>query len=438
MKYFGKKMMVMGLMILVLVFSACGSKNSAAKTAEGEKKTITMMFPGAGDEPGLYEPMIKPVLEKYFQETGVSINCEFYQFNDYFQVIEIKIGSKSEDYDILAVDVPMVAGYVNRGYLASLDQYYSAEEKNQFVSSAVNASSWNGVFYAPPLSSSSQLLWYNKDLLNQAGITIRDSDVNNRLTYEEVTEYARQAVSKLDPTHTNGIAGIMFEQVSRTYQMNALPNSMGEKSIGDDGLTVDGIINTQGWIKSLTWYQNLYKDNLSLQGYNGDETGGLYISGKVVFLIGGDWVQFFGPLNFDYGYAPVPAFKGYENKVATPTGSWHIGINNYSKNKDMAAEFIKWITLGDGHTLWIEACGELASTKAAINKILNDPDADPIKKIANYEATNTAFPRALTPGYSEYSTIMDAMWEDVRNGSDIKNSLDNAVREINSALAKYK
>jgi ABC-type glycerol-3-phosphate transport system substrate-binding protein len=429
----------MSLMAVALILSTCGNRDSATKAVKNGEKVITMMFPGAGDEPGLYEPMLKPVLERYFQETGINVNCEFYQFNDYFQVVEVKIGSKSKDYDVIAVDVPMVAGYVNRGYLASLEQYYSAEEKAQFVPAALNAGSWGGVFYSPPLTSSSQLLWYNKDLLNKAGVTIRDSDVNNRLTYEELTEYARQAIAKLDPNHTNGIAGIMFEQVSRTYQMNALPNSMGEQSIGNDGYTVDGIINAPGWIKSLTWYQNLYKDNLSLRGYNGDEVGGIYKSGKVVFLIGGDWVEtYLAPFAFDYGFVPVPAFKGYENKVATPTGSWHIGINSYSTNKDLAADFVKWITLGEGNTLWLDACGELAATESAIGKILNDPDADPIKKIANYEAVNTAFPRALTPGYSEYSTILDAMWEDVRNGSDIKNSLDNAVREINSALAKYK
>jgi ABC-type glycerol-3-phosphate transport system substrate-binding protein len=341
MKGFIKKGMTLGLLVCMLVLIGCGNKNAAKGAADNSEKSLTMMFPGAGDEPGMYEPMLKPVLEKYFQETGIRVNCEFYSFDDIFQVIEVKIGSKSKDYDVIAVDVPMVAGYVNRGYLAPVDQYFSAEEKKQFVPSALNAGSWNGVFYSPPLSSSTALLWYNKESL------------------------------------------------------------------------------------TLDWYQSLYKDGISLRGYNGDEIGGLFQSGKVIFLIGGDWwtPAYHDDIPFEYTFAPVPAFKGYEDKVGTPTGSWHIGINNYSTRKDMAAEFIKWITIGEGHTLWIEACGELETTKSAINKILSDPNADPVKKIAAYEAMNTAVPRALTPGYSEYSTILDAMWEDVRNGSDVKNSL---------------
>ena len=59
-------------------------------------------------------------------------------------------------------------------------------------------------------------------------------------------------------------------------------------------------------------------------------------------------------------------------------------------------------------------------------------------KIAAYEAANTAVPRALTPGYTEYDTVVNNMWEDIRNGSDVKGSLDNAVSQINTAFEKYK
>jgi hypothetical protein len=96
------------------------------------------------------------------------------------------------------------------------------------------------------------------------------------------------------------------------------------------------------------------------------------------------------------------------------------------------------MTLGEGQAMWLKAITDVPATKAAINQIRNDPNADPVMKIAAFEADTTAVPRALTPGYPEYSTILDSAFEDIRNGSDVKGSLDNAVREINSAFAKYK
>lgn len=419
-------------LLLVGTLALTGCKGGKGSAPEGEK-TITWLTLGREDTPTSWDKLLPPIIEQYYQETGVRVVMENYNFNDLFQVIEVKIASGSKDYDVISVDVPMVAGYVTRGYLEPVDRYFSQEEKNQIIPSAIEAGSWKGVFYAPPMNTSSMLLWYNKGLLDQAGVTVRDSDFNNRLTYEEIAEYCKAALAKLDPNHTNGIAGLMFQQVSRTYQMCSLPNSMGEKSIGDDGLTVDGVINSPGWVKAMTWYQDLYKNGLSLRGFNTDEVSNLFTSGKTLFLIGATWTL--GRVGgMDYGYAPLPAFKGYEDKVGSPTGSWHFGINKASTKKDLAADFIKWMAIGPGNPLWLKANSDVPSTKAGIAASENDP----IMRIAAYEAEHTAVPRAITPGYPEYSTIMDAAFEDIRNGSDVKQTLDTAVRDINSAFAKYK
>jgi ABC-type glycerol-3-phosphate transport system substrate-binding protein len=437
MKNYFKVFAVLILSALILNSAFAGGNKDQSAGAAGGAQSIVWLSQGAGDEPTVWEQLTKPILERYYQETGVRVIGEFYTFDDLFQVIEVKIASGSKDYDAISVDVPMVAGYVNRGYLAPMDQYFSAAEKQQFIPSALNAGSWDKVFYAPPMNTSSQLLWYNKGLLDQAGVTVRPSDVNNRLTYEEIEEYSRQALAKLDPNHTNGIAGIMFQQISRTYQMCAIANSMGEKSIGDDGFTVDGVINSAGWIKAMTWYQSLYTNNLALRGFTADEISNLFNSGKVLFMIGGTWTPS-QIANTTFAYAPVPAFRGYETKVGSPTGSWHFGINKASTKKDLAAAFIKWLSLGEGNTIWLRTNNDVPSTQSAITAIQNNANADPVMKIAAFEAANTAVPRALTPGYPEYSTIMDAAFEDIRNGSNVKTTLDNAVRDINSALAKYK
>ncbi|MDR0473046.1 MAG: extracellular solute-binding protein [Treponema sp.] len=425
------------LFIATCVFGNAFAGGKGQSSGSDESKSIVWLSQGPGLTPGQWEGLTKPILEQYKRETGVTVRGEFYTFNDLFQVIEVKIASGSRDYDVISVDVPMVAAYATRGYLEPMDRFYTDAEKRQFIPSALAAGSRGGVFYAPPMNTSSQLLWYNKGLLDQAGVKIRDSSVTNRLTYEEVVDYAKKALTVLDPNGRNGIAGLMFQQVSRTYQMCAVPNSMGEKSIGDDGFMVEGVINNPGWVKAMTWYQDLYKNGLALRGYNADEVSNLFNSGKVLFMIGGTWTP--GQISdTSFGYAPVPAFRGFEGKVGSPTGSWHFGINKASTKKDLAGDFIKWMTLREGNTLWLKANNDVPSTQSAISTIQNDPNASPIMKIAAYEAANTAVPRALTPGYPEYSTIIDGTLEDIRNGSDVKQALDNAVRAINSALAKYK
>lgn len=416
------------------IFGAVPAMASEDKPFEGQEITFADTGGGSWDE------KLEPIIAKFEEETGAKVNMELYAHSDYLEMLQVKLPSESDDYDVIGVDVPLVASYATKGWIAPMDSYFTDDEKAQFASSALDAGTWDGVFYCPAMNSSSQLLWYNTELLGEAGVEVPESSVENRLTWEQVVDMAKKTLEVVDPDGTKGIGGIAFEQVSRTYQMNQIPNSLGGKNIGDDGYTAQGIINDDAWIEGATWYQNLFKDGISLQGFTADDTGSFFQAGKIVFLIGGTWTDT-NCKNEEmdtYGYAPVPAFEGHEDQVGTPTGSWHFGIPVNAKNKDLAAEFIKYMSIGEGNELWLEANGDVPATIAGADKIMNDENAEEYMKIAAYESSNTAVPRALTPGYTEYDTIIQNTWEDIKNGSDVTESLNNAAEKIEGAMEKLK
>lgn len=416
------------------IFGTVPAMASEDKPFEGQEITFADTGGGSWDE------KLEPIIAKFEEETGAKVNMELYAHSDYLEMLQVKLPSESDDYDVIGVDVPLVASYATKGWIAPMDSYFTDDEKAQFASSALDAGTWDGVFYCPAMNSSSQLLWYNTELLGEAGVEVPESSVENRLTWEQVVDMAKKTLEVVDPDGTKGIGGIAFEQVSRTYQMNQIPNSLGGKNIGDDGYTAQGIINDDAWIEGATWYQNLFKDGIALQGFTADDTGSFFQAGKIVFLIGGTWTDT-NCKNEEmdtYGYAPVPAFEGHEDQVGTPTGSWHFGIPVNAKNKDLAAEFIKYMSIGEGNELWLEANGDVPATIAGADKIMNDENAEEYMKIAAYESSNTAVPRALTPGYTEYDTIIQNTWEDIKNGSDVTESLNNAAEKIEGAMEKLK
>ncbi len=416
------------------IFGAVPAMASEDKPFEGQEITFADTGGGSWDE------KLEPIIAKFEEETGAKVNMELYAHSDYLEMLQVKLPSESDDYDVIGVDVPLVASYATKGWIAPIDSYFTDDEKAQFASSALDAGTWDGVFYCPAMNSSSQLLWYNTELLDEAGVEVPESSVENRLTWEQVVDMAKKTLEVVDPDGTKGIGGIAFEQVSRTYQMNQIPNSLGGKNIGDDGYTAQGVINDDAWIEGATWYQNLFKDGVALQGFTADDTGSFFRAGKIVFLIGGTWTDN-NCKNEEmdtYGYAPVPAFEGHEDQVGTPTGSWHFGIPVNAKNKDLAAEFIKYMSIGEGNELWLEANGDVPATIAGADKIMNDENAEDYMKIAAYESSNTAVPRALTPGYTEYDTIIQNTWEDIKNGSDVTESLNNAAEKIEGAMEKLK
>lgn len=432
MKY--RKMVAFGLTAAM----AAGMTSGMTMTgfAEEDKPTIRWVSQGVG-ETG-WEGLTVPILEKFEEETGIHVEAEFYSFNDLFEVIETKSASGNADFDVMSVDVTYVSKYGSSGYLEPLDPYFTDEDKAKWDEASYTAGVWEDTMYAAPENTSCQELYYNKTLLEQAGIELPENDAEHRLTYEQVADMAKQAQEALDPDGSKGIIGLDFQQVSRIYQMNMLPNSMGGANISEDGYSLDGVVNTEPWIKAMTWYQGLVNDGIASRGYDADQLGDMFYSGKMVFMVGGTWTRNGMTCDDEIDCTYAPCFEGYEDKVATSTGSWYFGINSQSENKDAAAEFIKYFTLGEGSDMWLSINGDVPSRLDKQEEIANDENATKDMKIAAYEAANTAYPRAVTPVFGEYSTILNQAWEDVRNGADVEDTLNYAVEQFDSAVASYK
>ena len=432
MKY--RKMVAFGLTAAM----AAGMTSGMTMTgfAEEDKPTIRWVSQGVG-ETG-WEGLTVPILEKFEEETGIHVEAEFYSFNDLFEVIETKSASGNADFDVMSVDVTYVSKYGSSGYLEPLDPYFTDEDKAKWDEASYTAGVWEDTMYAAPENTSCQELYYNKTLLEEAGIELPENDAEHRLTYEQVADMAKQAQEALDPDGSKGIIGLDFQQVSRIYQMNMLPISMGGANISEDGYSLDGVVNTEPWIKAMTWYQGLVNDGIASRGYDADQLGDMFYSGKMVFMVGGTWTRNGMTCDDEIDCTYAPCFEGYEDKVATSTGSWYFGINSQSENKDAAAEFIKYFTLGEGSDMWLNINGDVPSRLDKQEEIANDENATKDMKIAAYEAANTAYPRAVTPVFGEYSTILDQAWEDVRNGADVEDTLNYAVEQFDSAVASYK
>lgn len=417
---------------LIALIGVLATFTFAESAFAADKTQIRLMCGGAG----YWESALDPIIEEYNNsQDDVEVNVDYYQYDALLSDVEVKFGAKSQDYDMVTVDAPLVAAYTYRGYIQPLDSWFSEDDKKQFVDSEIKASTWDNKFMAAPLNNSSQMLWYNADLLKDAGLDLPGNTPEDRLSWEQVVDMAKTVLEKEDPDGSKGLMGIMFEQVDRAYQMLPLPNSYGAASIGDDGFTVDGVLNSDGWVKALNFYQGLYNDGISARGITAEEAAGYFTSGKIVFMVGATWTGGNAEAaGLNYGFTPCPYFEGYEDSVATATGSWHIGISSFTDNADACADFIKYLTLGDGEK-WNRTAGNVPSTLAGVAENVSGDDA--VMSLASYEAEHTAVARPVTPGYSEYETAVDQLFSDVRNGSDIDSSIQTAIDTLNTAFKKY-
>ena len=433
----------LGLLTAAMVagLTACGSKAAEETTAKAAgdsvdgEVTIHLMMSNS------QELGVSAAVEAFNKAYEGKIKCEadYVAFNDVFETLEVLMSNKSTEYDIFAADGPNVAAYVSRGYLQPLNQWISDDEIKMFTDAMITEGTYKDQFYGAPMGNSSTVLYYNKALLKEAGINIDFDSVtpDNRLTWEQLIDYSKQALDVLDPDHSKGIYGIEFQQVGRVYQMNILPNSLGGAQISEDGLSVDGVIDTQPWMDALNFYQTQVNDGIFTRGISADDTSSYFQSGKILFYLGTTALPAaFEKNGFeDWGFTYIPCFEGHEDEIRSACGSWTIGMNTYSVKQEAAAEFIKYLTLYDGADVYINASGMVPALDRQFTDELKK--AKPYMVMAEYEVKNTALVRAITPAFNEYSTAMNALWDNVRNGADVAGAVDDCKAELETAFKEY-
>lgn len=429
------------LLTLIMVISIVGCSNSSSTPKQPDSKSDTasgkIVFLTMAEYHDANVEAVKAYSEAY---PNVNVELQEYPFSQLFDVIEVKLGSKSSEFDVILTDTTMVSGYAFRGFIQPIDSAFSAQDKSDLTDAAIKAGTFNGQFYAPPLKNSSQVLYYNKKLLDKAGVKYPSEDPKERMTWEDLVPIAQQVMkASNDPT----IFGLTFEQISRPYQILPLSDSLGGAGIGDDAMTVDGYINSDKWVKAMQWYSDIHnKLSIAPKGVKPAETVGLFSAGKLAFFVGNIYnaKAFSGVNGLEFGYAPIPYFK--DGKPATPTGSMHLGVSKYSKNAKLAADFVKFMTVGKGNDVFCDKRGELPAKKSKLDAINSDSRYEKfpmtVFKLASYEAKNTAVPRPVTIAYREWEGVIGNTMEDIRNGAPVKESLDKAVQSINAKMQNYK
>ena len=383
--------------------------------------------------------VVKPAIDA-FEAANPDVKVVYTQvpFDSLNAQGQARIGAQDAGIDVYLADTPRIPAFASRGYLMDLSEYRPQVE-GVANATAMNAVSYDGKVWAFPMWTSTQLLFFNRDLIAKAGLEPPGASEQDRLTWDALVERATKAKAGGSPW------GFSFEQVDRYYQLQPLFESAG----GGSGLTGDGNLTPEitnaAWTRTAEWYQTLFSSGISPRGVPPEQIPDLFASGGMAFFVGGPWnfERFNAAPNLHYGVAPVPSFK--DGKPATPTDSWAVGINPYTANRDVALKFAQFLTLDPrGNALTVSANPlPPTNTKAyqgyieAVAKIPNGV-GEPARNIITYEIGKTAVGRPRSVGYVAFEEVMNRAFSDIRNGSDVRQTLDQAQSQLASTLSRIR
>jgi len=409
-----------------------GAAMLAAIPAQAEDVTINFLH---SENERTYQPVIE-AFEK--ANPGIKIRQQPVPFDQLNAQIQARIGAGDDSIDLYGADEPRVPALAKRGLLKDLS---SELEKVTAATTpeAVSATTADGKLYALPQWTSTQLLFYNKELLEKAGIEPPSADPAKRMTWDELVANAKKA------QEAGAKYGFGFEQVDRYYQLQPLFESSGAGS----GLTGEGLltadVNSPKWVETMTWYGDLYKNGLAPRGIPAEQMSPLFLNGQIAYFVAGPWNFFeFGKSDsLKWGIAPHPYFAG--GKPVTATDSWAVGISPHSKHPDEALKFATYLTVDDEGALLTTAANPLPpANKAAFKKNVEQQTAlggeatAPYGELLAYELSNTAVSRPRTVGYVAFEEVMNRAFSDVRNGADPKQVLERAQKQLTATFGRLK
>ena len=195
--------------------------------------------------------------------------------------------------------------------------------------------------------------------------------------------------------------------------------------------TAEGFLNGDKAVEWGTWFRSLFTSNYASQTPAKD--GQDFLQGKVPLVYAGGWKVLKAQETFGKDEVLILPPVDFGAGAHVGGGSWQWGVSSSSKNADAANKFIEFLMQDKYLVQYSDAIGNFPSIESATPKTKYYGEGKPLEPV--YEiGKKYALLRPATPGYKVISSTFDKAARDIVSGSDVKSTLDQAVKDINADI----
>lgn len=398
--------MVMGLM------AGCGTSSDDSGQTDGgdasDAKSISLLLTYSEEKEELYQ-----CISDFTEESGIEVEVQYMPLEDSRKQISVMVASDSLP-DVMDVDNTDTLTYAKMGILADLtDRVESEIETDQYYPGVLESQQVDGKYYGLPFTANNLCLFYNKDLLEQAGTEVPT-------TWDELLN----ACEKLKAIGVNGFGVAGSQTTDTTFQM--WPFIWGA---GADETSVDSPEMTE----MLEFYQTMIDNgymSTEVVNYVSGDNANQFTAGNTAMIIDGPWrlSSIEADAGFEYGVAAIPV-KEAGNDQVTALGGHNFAITD-GDNVDAAWEFVKYMNSPEVMKKYSEAENYIPSRK----DVCEESDYFKADNLSVFvDAMNYAKPMPKE-NYNDVSDILIEMWQKVILGEASPADSAKAAGEAVNAL----
>jgi multiple sugar transport system substrate-binding protein len=315
-----------------------------------------------------------------------------------------RLAAEDPDIDLMSLDPPYTAEFADAGYLAEIPSDLQTQFEEQAFDSAVAAATWEDELVVAPFWSNTQVLWYRKSFVDEAGL-----DMTQPVSWEQIITAAS------DNGGTVAVQANKYEGYS--VWVNALVSGAGGEIATDTeqgaeaNITIDSEAGdaAAGVIESLAGSEAAPAD---LSVSNEGTAAASFGADDGAFMV--NWTFIWGNygedrLGDDIGFAPYPAtIEGEES--APPYGGIGIGVSAYSENQEEAFEAVECLTSPENQGINAELTGNMPSSAEGYEYPALAELYDPQLLELFQQSLDRAAPRTPSPYWSDMSGSILSIW----------------------------
>jgi arabinogalactan oligomer / maltooligosaccharide transport system substrate-binding protein len=393
--------------VVALLLAACGGSSS------GGKVTLTFWYTENTTE----QPAILKIVNNFnTSHPNIHVNAQYVDFNSLHDKFATAAKSTSGAPDVLRTDIAWTSEFAKDGYLLQLDG--KVGDTSDFLPAPLAYNKYNGHLWGLPEVTDFVAMYYNKALLQQAGIDAPPATMDDlRADAKKLTNAGNQQYG--------------FANEGSSYFLLPFIFAYGGGMISDDAKTV--YVNDSQSVSGFSQLLGMIQDG-SVQpidfknGYNNADEG--FKSGKVAIIFNGPWQAvdlmsgsaFSGSNASNFGVAAIPT--GPAGDVPrSPTGGQNYSIYAGTAHPSESVTFLNYLDSAQSQTSVALANGTLPTRQSAYtdqvkaNKVIS----------AFQPLLSSAKSRPVNPVGGQLFTAFDS---DIQNALSGKESAQDALNKV--------
>jgi multiple sugar transport system substrate-binding protein len=324
-----------------------------------------------------------------------------------------RLAAGDPEIDIMSIDPPFTAEFADAGYLAEIPQDMQDAFREQAFESASAAATWNDQLVVAPFWSNTQVLWYRKSFVEEAGL-----DMSQPVTWDQIIQAAS------DNGGTVAVQANKYE--GYTVWINALISGAGGDIASNTEQGADATIDiaSQAGQDAATVISELASSSAApadLSVANEGTAAATFAGDSGAFMV--NWTYILNGAGYpeeiveDLGWTRYPqTVEGEESRP--PYGGIGIGVSEFSDEKDLAVGALECLTSPENQAINAELTGNMPSSEAGYDQP-NVQELFPPDLIALFqESLDSAAPRTLTPYWSDISGSIRSTWHPASSVDD--------------------